>query len=99
MRGKVIWIEDGVNEEVEYGTGCHIENSYNHWVSATVRDRQGEEYDVDITDDVYAYFDCERLSRRMIGEVINGLKGVIVDFYYDEEDEEYLLDGDLSDYM
>ena len=99
MRGKVIWIEDGVNEEVEYGTGCHIENSYNHWVSATVRDRQGEEYDVDITDDVYAYFDCERLSRRMIGEVINGLKGVIVDFYYDEEDEENLLDGDLSDYM
>ncbi|MDN0070883.1 hypothetical protein QVN97_02515 [Bacteroides caecigallinarum] len=76
-----------------------MDNSYNHWVSATVRDRHGEEYDVDITDDVYSYFDCERLSRRMIGEVISGLKGVIIDFYYDEEDEEYLLDGDLSDYM
>lgn len=99
MRGKVIWIDDGVNQECEYGTGCHLDNGYYHWVSATVRNKKGEEYDVDITDDVYAYFDCERLSRRMIGEVISGLKGVIVDFYYDEEEDEYLLDGDLSDYM
>lgn len=99
MRGKVIWIDDGVNQGCEYETGYHLDNSYNHWVSATVRDKQGEEYEVDITSDVYSYFNCERLSRRMIGEIIGGLKGVIVDFYYDEEEDEYFLDGDLSDYI
>ena len=99
MRGKVVWIGDGVNEKVEYRTGNHIENSYIHWVFATVKDRHGKKYDVDITDDVYVYFDCERLSRKMIGKVINGLKGNFVDCYYDEDEEKYLLDGDLSDYM
>lgn len=99
MRGKVIWISDGVNQEVEYGTNVHLNNGYHHWVSATVRDKQGEEYEVDLTSDVYSYFDCERLSQRMVGDVICGLKGKIVDFYYDDNEGEYFLEGDLSDYM
>lgn len=43
MKGKVIWIEDGINQGVEYGTGYHLDNNYNHWVSVTVRDRHSEE--------------------------------------------------------
>lgn len=99
MKGKVIRTEDGINQGVEYGTGYHLDNSYNHWVSVTVKDKQGKEYNVDVTSNVYNYLKCKKLSSKMIGKISDGLRGVTINFYYNQMENMYFLDGDLSDYM
>lgn len=57
----------------------------------------GDEVDID-EGDIRGYYDRSRITRDLIGELSNNLHNVWIE-YYEDEDGDYCLDGELSDYI
>lgn len=54
---------------------------------------------VDITKDVLDYYGGSRITPERVDEIRSLLHNVWIDFYHDENEDTYYLDGSLSDYI
>ena len=97
MRGKVKYVTRSISYE---------ENQSDHWRSDVHAVRHtntyavlynGDEVNID-EDDIRDYYDRSRITRELVSELINDLHNVWIE-YYEDEDGDYCLDGELSDYI
>lgn len=59
----------------------------------------GDEVDID-EDDVRDYYDCSHITRSIIDQLSNEMHNEWIEYSeYDDPDDGYYLDGDLSDYI
>lgn len=80
-----------------------VHPTYESYILADLYDgdynRISEDMYVDITDDVLDYYGRQRVSWNLVNEVNDALHNVWINYYYDEEDDEDYLDGDLGNYI
>lgn len=57
----------------------------------------GDEVDID-EDDIRDYYDCSRITRELVSELSDDLHNEWIE-YYEDEDGDYCLEGELSDYI
>lgn len=97
MRGKVKYVTRSIWYE---------ENQSGHWRSDVHPVRytntyavlyNGDEVDID-EDDIRDYYDRSRITRELVSELNDDLHNVWIE-YYEDEDGDYCLDGELSDYI
>lgn len=97
MRGKVKYVTRSIWYE---------ENPSDHWRSDVHAVRytntyavlyNGDEVDID-EDDIRDYYDRSRITRELVNELSNDLHNEWIE-YYEDEDGDYCLDGELSDYI
>lgn len=58
-----------------------------------------EDMYVDITQDVLDYYGRKRITWNLVNEVRDSLHNVWIYYFYDEDDDEDYLDGELGDYI
>lgn len=102
MRGKIKYVYwqrasyEGMSSEMHHtGFWENVSEIY----AVTYPDEDGDEIEINITNDVLEYNDRERISDNLVQETNDDLHNVWVSYYWDEDDEEYYLDGDLEDYI
>ena len=97
MRGKVKYVTRSISYE---------ENQSDHWRSDVHAVRytktyavlyNGDEVDID-EDDIRDYYDRSRITRDLVSELSDALHNEWIE-YYEDEDGDYCLDGELSDYI
>lgn len=97
MRGKVKYVTRSI---------CYEENQSDHWSSDVHAVRytntyavlyNGDEVDID-EDDIRDYYDRSRITRDLVSELSDDLHNEWIE-YYEDEDGDYCLDGELSDYI
>ena len=57
----------------------------------------GDEVDID-EDDIRDYYDCSNITRDLVSGLSYDLHNEWIE-YYEDEDGDYCLDGELSDYI
>lgn len=105
MRGKirrVRWVRiERENKANHYSHDWHP--CYESYVVADLYDsphnRCSSNMYVDITSDVLNYYNGSRITRNRVDEMDELLRNVWIDYYYDEDDDEDYLDGDIEDYI
>ena len=97
MRGKVKYVTRSI---------WYKENQSDHWRSDEHAVRytntyavlyNGDEVCID-EDDIRDYYDRSRITRELVSELSDDLHNVWIE-YYEDEDGDYCLDGELSDYI
>lgn len=97
MRGKVKYVTRST---------WYVENQSDHWRSDVHPVRytntyavlyNGDEVDID-EDDIRDCYDRSRITRELVSELSDDLHNVWIE-YYEDEDGDYCLDGELSDYI
>lgn len=97
MKGKVkyvtrsIWYEE--NQEYHWRSDVHAV----HYTNTYAVLYSGEEVDID-EDDIRNYYDCRYITQEIIHELSEDLHNVWIKFYEDD-DNNYCLDGELGDYI
>ena len=97
MRGKVkyvtrsIWYEE--NQSDQWRSDVHAVRYTNTYAVLY----NGDEVDID-EDDIRDYYDRSRITRDLVSELSNDLHNEWIE-YYEDEDGDYCLDGELSDYI
>lgn len=85
-----------------FAPGCDYPY-YESYILADLYDschnRLSEDLYVDITDEVLDYYGRQRITKNLVNEVRNDLHNVWIDYYYDVDDDEDYLCGDLGDYL
>ena len=103
-----IKLETRMRGNVKYVTRSiwYEENQSDHWRSDIHAVRytntyavlyNGDEVDID-EDDIRDYYDRSRITRDLVSELSNDLHNEWIE-YYEDEDGDYCLDGELSDYI
>lgn len=97
MRGKVkyvtrsIWYKE--NQSVHWSSDLHAVRYTNTYAVLY----NGDEVVID-EDDIRDYYDRSRITRDLVSELSNDLHNEWIE-YYEDEDGDYCLDGELSDYI
>ena len=59
----------------------------------------GDEVDID-EDEIRDYYDCSRITQSLLGQLSDDMHNVWIEYSeYDDPDDGYYLDGELSDYI
>lgn len=106
--GRNFKIETRMKGKVKYVTRdvWYEESQSDHWRSDVhpVRNTNtyavlynGDEVDID-EDDIRDYYGCSRITRELVSELSDDLHNEWIE-YYEDEDGDYSLDGELSDYI
>ena len=101
-------LETRIRGKVKYVTRSiwYEENKSDHWRSDVHAVRytntyavlyNGDEVDID-EDDIRDYYDRSRITRDLVSELSDDLHNEWIG-YYEDEDGDYCLDGELSDYI
>ena len=97
MRGKVkyvtrsIWYEE--NQSDHWRSDVHAVRNANTYAVLY----NGDKVDID-EDDIRNYYDRSRITRDLVSELSDDLHNEWIE-YYEDEDGDYCLDGELSDYI
>ena len=97
MRGIVkyvtrsIWYEE--NQSEHWSSDVHAVRYTNPYAVLY----NGDEVDID-EDDIRDYYDRSRITRDLVSELSDDLHNEWIE-YYEDEDGDYCLDGELSDYI
>lgn len=99
MRGKVknVRWEQVLRESSSDHWRSDVHPGYKSYVLADLYD--SPQMYVDITKDVLDYYGGSRITPGRVDEIRSLLHNVWVDFYHDENEDTYYLDGSLSDYI
>ena len=97
MRGKVKYVTRSVGyEESSDSYHSHDTHAVRHTNTYAVL-YNGDEVDID-EDDIRDYYDRSYINKDLIDDLSNDLHNEWIE-YYEDEDGDYCLDGDLCDYI
>ena len=100
MRAKVRKVKRSVwYEECQTDRPRHDVHAVRYTCTSAIVKFHGERYYVEIDeDDIKDYYGYSRITHNLIEQLNDDLSGEYIDFYEDE-DGDYVLDGDLEDYI
>lgn len=81
--------------------GCEIWGSYQSCVYVDLwKPKFANSFrSVDITQDVLDYFRGNKITNNRVQQVKEALENEFIEYHYDEDDDEYYMDDNLSDFM